>query len=480
MNNGINVSNKPQVRTYFTSKTAAELPNGAAYVPVTTSFINKTNSPVTVNTVSYQPGQAMIANGQIVVYNQNGQAVTSATSGTSVRGFFFAQGRDTSNDTPVLGDRPFEQSEIIPADAAIRIRYGTCSIDKNSAWVIGAETGAPNGQIPTNENSRYSLTIAYRGHFAYKLNARNNPATFPGFEVVGTWTQLGLATATERRDYIVQNLGYNVNRMSRLWLINTSDPAFAISVSSTSGVGTQLSAITVGSDLVIAYRNGNTALPITVHITNAIFESIAAAIASGKVAGTSTVVPQNTSTAGTDEADQLLIIALDRPIVDTDRERFVKNRLDIGLNEGFAVNTACDKVCDPFEGYGLGRHVLLDYQEYAELNKKWRVQNPSGNAFQFPADMFTNRAYFLLDIEYYSVSTTNAEELTAHPKLITLAFPCCDATMRTSWEGLLNGFFATLPNCKFEGANMTSATSIDITPSSTPCSSGKEAPFKTA
>jgi hypothetical protein len=474
------ISNKPTTRTYFVGKLAANFPASTVFPPLNTAFTNETNANVTVNTAVYVPGQVELANGQIAVYNADTRlAVSAATVGTTVSRFFIAQGRDTSNDTASLQDRPFEQSEAIPFNAPIKIRVRECEIDRNSAWVIGAPAAATSGQINTTENVTYGATIAYRGHWAYRLNARNNPASFPNFMVEGTWTALGLATVTAQRDYIVQNFVHNINRMSRAWGNFATEPVFAFATSSVAATGVILNAIAVGDIVTIGYKNGNTANPIQVRITNGIFNAIAAAIASGKIAGTVRIVPTNTSTAGTLTADQILAIAMDRGIVDTDRVKFVKYRIDLGLNEGFGVATSFDRVSTDFEGFGHSRQVRLDYEDYAELNKMYRVQLPSGNAFQYPTDIVTNRAYLLVDIEWVDTTESSSTELTPEPHLITIALPCCDAATRTAWEALLNGFFKTLPNAKLEGPNVT-AGSIDITPASTICASTWDAPFKTA
>lgn len=483
MANNSTQSNKPVTHTYFVEDIKSALPNSATFQPATTEFINETNAAVTVNTVAYQPGAPMIAPGQIQFYNgDNNQAVAAATNPNTMQTFFIAQGRDTSLDTASLQDRPFEQSEKIPTNARIRLKARLCDMDSNDAAVIGVPNATTGGNINVLDNNSYGLTVAYRGVFAYKLNARNNPAYFPNFVVEGTWTELGIPLVVDQRDYIVQNLAYSVNRASRLWGQLESEPVIALAIKANAGAGVQLSAITVGTVLTIAYKDGNTALPINVTVTNGIWNAIQNAIASGKVLATDRIVIANPLTAGdtTHASAQILLIALDRKIVDTDRVPQVKYRIEVGLSEGFTTGVAVtNHVSDPFEGFGLPRHVELDYQSYAELNKQYRVQAPSGNAFQYPTDIKTYRPYLLVDLEWQVDREASTGAETPETGLITLAIPCCDMELRADWQAFLNGFVGAMPNAFFEGPAAATAKTFNFAAGGTnPCNAAYAAPFK--
>jgi hypothetical protein len=254
-----------------------------------------------------------------------------------------------------------------------------------------------------------------------------------------------------------------------------------LAIKTNSGAGTQLSALTPGVVIPVAYKFGNTAQPVNLTITNGIYKAILAAIASGKVAATDRVVVANPTTAGngTHSAAQILVLALDRRLVDTDRVRFVKHRIEIGLTEGFTGFVANNKVSTDFEGFGLPRHVLLDYQEYAELNKAFRVQLPSGNAFQYAVDIVNTRPYLLVDMEWTTTRDSSAAELTTETELITLAIPCCDMELRADWQAFFNGFMASLPNCRFKGSSADTSKSFDLQAGGTnPCNTSWLAPFK--
>lgn len=481
MNNGT-YSNKPQPHTYFVSDVIANLPDTTALQPAGTAFINGTNAAVTVNTVAYQPSTPMIAPGQVQVYNgDTSVAVDASTDPTTMQSFFIAQGRDTSNDVSALQARPFEQSKLISTSAPLKIKPRLCQVDVNNAFIIS--------NIVANDNVEYNMTIAYRGKFAYKLNARNAPASFPAYTVEGTWTQLGISAAADQLDYVVQGLAYNINRTSQVFSALTSEPIFAIALED-AGSGVALSTIAVGDVLTVAYKNGNTALPVQVTVTNGIYGSIQALIASSQAAGTDTIVIANpsdnggTSGTGATDAEKFAVIALDRPLAFTDREPSVKYRIEVACNEGFNVTVNVDKVSANFEGFGLGRQVQLDYASYAELNKQFRVQAPSGNAIQYPTDISLNRAYLLIDIEGYEIQEGSTGNNTPQPFLITIAVPCCDADARAAWDALLNGFFASMPNAYFEGSGAEVVSSKEVAllvgDTAAPCASSLANPFKTA
>lgn len=484
MNNGT-ISQKPSTRTYFVSGVGSAFPAAAVFQPINTAYYNETNATVTVNTVVYQPSQIMLSIGQVQVYNQNDQAITSATTVASVSSFWFAQKRDTSLDTSSLPSRPAETSEKIPVNATIEISAKVCAIDINNTWVIGARTALAAKLINTNENTIYGLTLAHKGQWANRMNARNNAATFPQFEVADTWANLGIAAVVDRRDYIVQNLVYNVNRESRLWNQLESQPVIALALDNTIAAGglPTLGSLVVGQVVTIAYKNGNTAEPIQFTVTNGIYQAIQAAIATTHVVAGAVIVPANPSTAGgtSRNCDQIFLIDLDRGIVETDRARNIKYRVQPGLSEGFNSFVLLEETSKPFEGYGLSRHVRLDYEEYAELNKAWRVQNPSGNAFQYPQDIVNTRAYTIINIEWSLLQEGSNSYLGIQPQLITIAIPCCDSATVTAWQTLLNGFFKNLPNCRFIGSHINSTTgNFEFAGVTAPCGVAFDNPFKTA
>jgi hypothetical protein len=481
MNNGT-YSNKPRTHLYFVADILENLPDMVTFQPAGTAFQNKTNSPVTVNTVAYQPGEVMLADGQIQFYNgDTSQAVAAATNPLTMKSYFIAQGRSQVDDVAALPERPFWQSEKIPTNAPTTVNARLCQMDRNCAWVIGVPNAATSGNVNVVDNTTYGMTVAYQGHWAYRLNARNNPAVFPSFTVEGTWTELGIATTANQRDYIIQNMVYSINRHSQLWGALESEPIVALAIKANAGAGTQLSALLPGVVIPVAYKNGNTALPVNLTITNGIYRAIQAAITAGTVLATDRVVVANPSTAGngTHASAQILLIALDRQLVATDRVRFVKYRIEVGLNEGFSSTVAHSKSSTDFEGYGLPRHVKLDYETYAELNKAWTVQLPSGNAFQYASDIVLTRPYLLVDIEWKATRESSTGHDTAETQLITLAVPCCDMTLRQDWEDFLNGFMADMPNTFFGGPAATDVKTFDFDAGGTnPCNASWLAPFK--
>jgi hypothetical protein len=480
MNNGF-LSSKAQTRTYFTGAYSGDF-SGTVLQPLGTKYHNDTNAAITVNTVGYQPSEIMLENNQIGIYNQNELAIDATTTAAQLASFFIAQKRNTLLDGSSLPSRPAEKSEMIPVNAKMQVSARMCAVDINNSWVIGVDNAGTTGKINTNENTVYGITIAHKGQWANRMNARNNAATFPQFEVEGTWAELGIALEVDRRDYIAQNLVYMINRESRLWNQLESQPVVAIAVDNTTvaaGAIVTLNSLVVGDVITIAYKNGNTAEPINLTITNGIYQAIQTAITNGVISNTAVIIPANPSTAGdtTYNVDQIFMLALDRGIVETDRKISVKYRFTPGLTEGFTNFVSVLEGSKPFEGIGLPRQIRLDYEEYAELNKAWRVQNPSGNAFQYPQDIIPTYAYTVIQIEWLQDQQGTNSYFGGQPELITIAIPCCDGASLTAWEDLLNGFFKALPNCRFFGSHLDAAGDFDITGVTTPCTASLGTPF---
>jgi len=391
-------------------------------------------------------------------------------------GIYIAQGRDTSGDTPVMNPRPFEISEFIPADAKIKVHARGCELGKNTTYVIGANLGTASA-INLIDNVEYSLIISYRGSLVRRLQGRNFSVSRPSVLIDGTFAQLGLGTDAAKLDYIVSNLVHQTNKESVIYpgLGQANNPIVALGLGqSTAATGVALSTITVGQVLVVGTLGAGN--PVSVKVTNALYASIQAAIASGTVDGGDKVIPVNID-ALTGEVEKFIIMALDRDLVDTDREPIMKYRLDIALNDGFAPNVAISEVVKKQEDVGNPRQVQLQYADYAELNKQFRVQPPSGNAFLYPTDVDPTKAYMLIDIEWLLEDESTISHGTSQPLFYTIAIPCCEGDIVDAWGDKLNDVFGPAPNVRFRGPHAVTASRFNLP--TTSCSASYAAPYKT-
>lgn len=481
-----NSNNQPLVRRYYTSAPSTSFAN-AVMQPDNTLLANDTNNAIIVNTVSYNPQEIMLEPGQVQIFDvtPNGQPEAILGTGpTGVEAFKIVQRRDDSADSAILSPRPLEISYAIPTKAPMRLVTRNCRIDKNASWVIGANDGTPGALIPV-ENNEYTMALTFRGNIAQQLNARNHNSIRPTMPVDTTFTQLGLATVVEQRDYIMQGLAYNANRYSRVFPGSGSQPYVVFAVESNpSGSNTALSSIVPGSSVPFLYQNGNTSHPVSVTFTNGMYEAVVDAIASTHFAGTDEIIPVSPASIGSNfnggAVDKLLIIALDRVNAHFDYKKQTKYNMRIGMFGG-NVNLNVSQISTPLEMIGDFRNMYLDYRRYAELNKKYFVQEPHEMAIQYDLDFDRNTPYFTIELEWMNYRASTGQMNGEFPHLETIAIPCCDEALRTAWEGLLNNFFTQLPNLSVDPSSdlydaATNTFNLDAV-ASVPCDAIYQNPF---
>lgn len=347
------------------------------------------------------------------------------------------QGTPKSSDISTVANLPYGDREVIKsmkikAKNGIMFTAKVAKASSNDAWVIGAD-GA--GTISAVSDSDYKLHLQFlskRNDRDFSIQGNEN---FTVSYSTPDYTTLGTA---EPLDHLVKNLVYSANlnsyalryNMPFVKRGNKNFVAFAINFAG--GAGTALSSITAGTPFPTIVSNGQTIN----FIPDADFvQTITNIIANGTsygVVGATTIELVDLTTAGTvDEAQGILLIALDHKLaVARDEIAQVKVRLNVGLEYGFnGVNTTKVNLSKPYEGEGKARVWQLEYDKRARLNIFTQQNRMYGEYFLQPPtyiDQTKNyTAYIIEHKDEYQVAYSHDSEY--FHRLIILV-PCTEST----------------------------------------------------
>ena len=310
----------------------------------------------------------------------------------------------------------------------------------NCVWILGRKDGTGDEIVPVTEK-KYKLTIAFHGRVVDLLNARNNPAIYPEF-TAEDFTELGLATEATQRDYVVQNIVEQVNFESRVYPRNYSGAevvALAISETGT-GAGTAISGLGASGNVTIGVdEDGNN---IVVNFTTEMMTSLKKVIATngGPLDNTAEIVAYDTRSAGdgTTQADVIVFVALDADTTYWDRQKVVKTRIEVGLEEGFSALVYSAQEVAAYEGEGKGTQWQLYYESTDELRKYTTEQVPSAYAMQYATEIDITDTYYSYTI-VHSIPDTATNGLFAEmPHRTHVIIPSGDTTTIAAFEAVIN------------------------------------------
>lgn len=440
--------------------------SSSASLPVSgTAFVNKTNAAVTSLGVSFASGAVMLEANQLGIYAAEGANKDTALDAFSVvneRSIYIAQGRNDSNDGSILPVRNYEKSMPIRRGDSIEFVGETCRNPRNSGWLIGGALGAIN----VSDETVYRLTIAFDGWRVDYLNGKNQPAVFPEF-TTPDYTALGLSTANAR-DHIVQNMVYEINKMSRHWTGEEGEgmqPIIALALADADGSGAE--GVAAGGSTITNLSNGTTTTltlgysadgqKITTPVTESMRYAFTDMIANlSEIAGTEVVIPTVINStvgatvgyyagyaAGSDPVtDKIIIMAVDDSDAYFDFVKLKKIRVRPGLTEGFNSSTVGNtEFSYADEGKGQGRALRLFYDSTAALNKygsTHRDLDPEHIAYT--TGIVETSDYNVYVIDHQNERTHSSGAINYQPYRTVVLIPCTDTATQNAFESIMIAF----------------------------------------
>lgn len=408
-------------------------------------------------------GVINLTDGQLGIFAGDGGTITKNTAiaaGTTkfdAPNIYIAQGNANSANPKVASSSPlpiraYERSQIVKAGFVGPYTGRASAAGTNCTWLVGRKDGTGAEIVPLSD-TYYKLTLAFSGRMVEYLNGRNSAAIYPEF-TTRDFDDLGIATETNQRDYVVQNLVANANMESKVYPNNPSGAeVVALAISETGvGTGTAISGIAAGNITIGVDAEGNN---IVVVFTSEMVTSLKKALTAngGPLDNTAEIVAYNTATAGNGSttADVMAFIMLDRDLAYFDRIPQIKSRVNVGLEEGFSSLVYNAQVAAAYEGEGKGRHWKLYYESTDELRKFNTEQLPSAYVMQYTSEIDESDTYYVYTFDHALPDVTSGGEYTDMPHKTIVIIPSGDTTTLASFEAVLNPW---MESCGLPAVNL--------------------------
>lgn len=325
----------------------------------------------------------------------------------------------TATSTYPLAVRPYERTNPIDGRGRLTITKQVARTPAHSTWIVGDATGSA-GEINVLDETEYTLTTMFRGRRIEEFYSEQSAASLITSFTTPNFTDLG-KTEAEGRSYIVHNLVYLVNQNSKVLNLNTRRPskspvvAFAIDTTGASGTaigenagGAPSTALASGDVVPVVNTTAGLRNITLTEAQAASIKNAALALAGGVIANLEwTIVTTDLSSAYTDTADLIMLMALDETTVYVDYIPQVKVRLEVGLTRGFDYNTVTNaQYVYADEGQGDGRSLNLLYAA-TQGQRKYNLRHE-----EFPVVNY-NTAPFSTSITYcvYNIRHSSARQV---------------------------------------------------------------------
>lgn len=349
-----------------------------------------------------------------------------------------------------LWSRPFEASPVIDfRNQVVEVTHQQHRVGKLNTWVLGAPSASTSGQINTKNDTIYGLNIAYRGaHIQYQYSMEQAAAL-----TVTVTSPDNLTTFTKPINWLVYNLGYEINRNSQYFnqgsRFQGTDPVMAFAVSDEASGGTAISSINVGDQVPVWIYKGVTR---TVKVTRELLASLTSA---ATATGFTRIHTINLANAATDPATGLLIVGLD--YIPAFRDYAIPRRtmLRVGAHRGFNVNTVQLKnVVAGDEGQGYGRQLNQRYLD-THGQRKYAQRHTLDPIAEFPSPFNVNTDYDVFAVHSITKFASPITSLDLQPFVTYVAIPSKDNSnndnaLITAFTNAMNSILgsAGLPNVK--------------------------------
>lgn len=397
---------------------------GATTMPTSGTIYN--SSTGNVNLTNGQLGIVAVSPFGTVAHNTFTDAtptVAEAPIIQIVQGTPYSAALATSNVAYPLWPRPYEATSPIDGrNQNLLVTEQAFRSGKHNVWVVGEPSATTTGQINELDETEYAIHIAYQGRrieYQYSLEQAASTTvavTTPNFTALSTTSPI---------DWIVQKLGYEINRASYYFQIGArwrgTDPVVAFAVSDDATGGQEIAALTAGATVdVFVYQGVTRTLTLTA-------EMLASLQAAATASGFTHINEIDLSTAGTSDATGLFIMALDSVQAYVDHVVEIKNSLRVGLTRGFDYSTVTlTNAVAADEGQGYARQLELLYQRTAG-QRKYAQRHTEDPVIAFASPIVAGQEYNVFNLlhgrtEQFGHSSTDHQpfrEVVAIPRYST-------------------------------------------------------------
>lgn len=313
-----------------------------------------------------------------------------------VQGTPYSAALATSNVAYPLWPRPYEASSPIDGrNQNLLVTEQAFRTGKHNIWVLGKPAASTTGQINVLDDTEYTLHIAYQGRRIEYQYSLEQAASLTVSKTTPNFTALSTAAP---KDWIVQYIGYEINRASHYFQIGArwrgTDPVIALAVTTDATGGQEIAALTVGATLNVFTYAGVTR---TITLTQELLDSLQAA---ATASGFTYVNSIDISTAGASDATGLFIVALDAKLAFADHVAEIKTSLRVGLTRGFDYTTvSLVNTTSADEGQGYARQLELLYARTAG-QRKYAQRHTEDPVVNFASPIVTDQTYNVFNISH--------------------------------------------------------------------------------
>lgn len=382
-------------------------------VGTVTGSVASGNTAAAGNSLPITDGQLGIVSVDPDSVRPPGTFITAGDTATAVRAVEIVQGTpNSSNLSNVnafgIGHKALVRSGVIRKDKIRSISTYKYELPQYSVWYLTGLSGLAN-------NTRYYVNLTMEGERIDTTHGMNR-------EVIREVVKTPAAAPTNIADFVLQNLGLSINKLSKFVNPNTgfagTKPIIAFGVKSDAvndaddiadiSTATGITTAALASKAFARYTVAGTTHTCEYTPDIPFVNSLNKAIGSVAALGTAKIIELGSVTPGSAATiDGLLIVAFrETPIAAYDDVKEQSIRLDVNFGSEFGTTQptyTLNHVCKPFEGTNSGRQLDLRYKDRA-AQMIFNLQNWPVDGKPYPVpESYINPAtnYQVTVIEYY-------------------------------------------------------------------------------
>lgn len=360
------------------------------------------------------------------------------------QGTEYSQNVVGSTATYPLWVRPFEKTQDIDGrNNNIIVTKQAYAAGSHNTWVVGNISGATTGAINVLNETEYRLNVGFRSRRYDEMMATQVQTANLTVGVTTPDWAVGFADDL-KRDYIVTNLGYQVNRNSKAFLSSSryrnTAHVVAFAVGTDASAGTTVASLTAGTALAVFNYKG---IVRSITLTQEMVTSLQTAATNSNFTRIYTIDLANAGTTTGGTVTGLFLMALDHTPVYEDWIPQVKVALQVGLPSGFDVTTVQNKsYVNASEGQGYGRQLDLWYKNTAG-QRKYSQKHTTDPVINFPSPVDTTITYSTYIVHHGTTSNPDINSLIYAPKREVVLIPTSNTTLIGNFENVLNAWLSS-------------------------------------